>query len=41
MDIDGVNRGEDPFGYGVRVDGLIVNGARADEWLNKSIQNKN
>ena len=48
MDIDGVpdNATEDncvnecPFGYGIRADGKILNGARADEWLNKSIQEK-
>lgn len=28
------------FGYGVRRDGKIVNGARAQEWLQKSIQDK-
>ena len=38
MDIDGINKGEDPFGYGIRVDGKILTGARADEWLKKSIQ---
>ena len=40
MDIDGINQGEDPFGYGIRADGKILNGAKADEWLEKSIQNK-
>ena len=38
MDIDGINKGEDPFGYGIRADGKILLGARADEWLQKSIQ---
>ena len=38
MDIDGINKGEDPFGFGIRVDGKILPGARADEWINKSIQ---
>ena len=38
MDIDGINKGEDPFGYGIRVDGKIFLGARAQEWLKKSIQ---
>ena len=38
MDVDGINKGEDPFGYGIRVDGKILNGTRATEWLNKSIQ---
>ena len=48
MDIDGVPDNattndcvnECPFGYGVRADGKILNGARADEWLNKTIQEK-
>ena len=40
MDIDGIGKGEDPFGYGIRVDGKIVLGERAKEWLNKSIQDK-
>ena len=40
IDIDGLNQGEDPFGYGIRADGKILNGARADEWLNKTIQDK-
>jgi len=35
MDIDGINTGEDPFGYAVRADGKILNGARVDEWLEK------
>ena len=38
MDIDGINKGEDPFGYGIRADGKILLGARAEEWLKKSIQ---
>ena len=38
MDIDGINKGEDPFGYGIRADGKIFLGARAQEWLKKSIQ---
>ena len=40
IDIDGIGKGEDPFGYGIRADGKILTGARADEWLNKSIQEK-
>jgi len=40
FDIDGIEKGEEPFGYGVRVDGKILNGARADIWLQKSIQEK-
>ena len=27
-----------PFGYGIRADGKILTGARADEWIKKSIQ---
>ena len=46
MDIDGVpeNATEDdcvnecPFGYGIRADGHVLIGARADEWLEKTIQ---
>ena len=38
MDIDGIDKGEDPFGYGIRADGKIFLGARAQEWLKKSIQ---
>ena len=38
MDVDGIGEGEDPFGYGIRVDGKVIFGARAEEWLQKSIQ---
>ena len=38
IDVDGIGKGEDPFGYGIRADGKILNGARATEWLSKSIQ---
>ena len=31
---------ECPFGYGIRADGKIMTGARADDWLQKSVQNK-
>ncbi len=40
IDIDGINKGEDPFGYGIRVDGKILVGRRAKDWLEKSIQNE-
>ena len=48
MDIDGIPpnaKKEDcvnecPFGYGVRSDGKILTDARVDEWLEKSIQEK-
>ena len=40
MDIDGIGKGEDPFGYGIRADGKILTGKRADEWLEKNIQDK-
>ena len=40
MDVDGINQGENPFGYGIRADGKIILGARAQEWLEKSIQEK-
>ena len=38
MDIDKMGEGEDPFGFGIRSDGKLLLGARALEWLNKSIQ---
>jgi prepilin-type N-terminal cleavage/methylation domain-containing protein len=38
MDVDGIGKGEDPFGYGIRVDGKIMTGKRADEWLSKNLQ---
>ena len=31
---------ECPFGYGVRSDGKILTDVRVDEWLEKSIQDK-
>ena len=40
IDVDGINQGEDPFGYGIRCDGKIVPGNRAKEWIQKSIQEK-
>ena len=48
MDVDGIPDNatandcvnECPFGYGIRADGKITNGAKADEWLEKSIQEK-
>ena len=40
MDIDGIDNGEDPFGYGIRADGKVLLGARAEQWLQKSIQEK-
>ena len=49
IDIDGIPENvtttdcvnECPFGYGIRADGKIMNGARADEWLEKDIQGEN
>ena len=38
IDIDGINKGEDPFGYGIRADGKIKPGTRAKEWLEKGFQ---
>ena len=48
IDVDGIPddvtttdcKNECPFGYGIRADGKILPGARADEWLAKSIQEK-
>ena len=39
LDIDGLNKGEDPFGYGIRADGKIFTGKRATEWLEKAETN--
>ena len=39
IDVDGIGKGEAPFGYGVRIDGKILTGARADEWIKKNLQN--
>ena len=38
IDVDGFNKGEDPFGYGIRADGKILNGKRAEEWQIKTLQ---
>lgn len=38
IDVDGINQGEAPFGYGIRADGKILYGARANLWIQKSIQ---
>lgn len=38
IDVDGIGTGEDPFGYGIRVDGKILTGKRADLWIEKSVQ---
>ena len=38
IDVDGLNSGEDPFGFGIRADGRILPGARADLWTQKSVQ---
>jgi len=35
MDVDGIGKGEDPFGYGVSVEGKIFPGTRALEWMQK------
>jgi len=40
-DIDGRNNGLEPFSWGVRIDGRVINGKRVNEWLSKSIQEKN
>ena len=41
IDIDGIGTGEAPFGYGIRADGKLLVGARAEEWQNKTIQKGN
>ena len=38
VDIDGQNKGEGPFGYGIRADGKILTSTKVDEWIEKSIQ---
>lgn len=40
LDIDITNDDEDPFGYGVRADGKILLGKRAEQWSQKSLQDK-
>ena len=40
IDVDSINKGEDSFGYSIKADGKIITGARADAWLQKSIQEK-
>jgi len=45
MDVDGIPNSatetecgnECPFGYGIRADGKILNGARAEEWLKRGL----
>ena len=41
IDVDGIGKGEDPFGYGIRADGKVLLGLRAETWSNKSIQGSN
>ena len=38
IDVDGIGKGEPPFGYGLRADGRIISGARASEWTKRSAQ---
>ncbi len=40
IDVDGYSGAEAPFGYAIRSDGKIVTGARADAWVQKTVQNK-
>lgn len=35
MDVDGINNGEPPFGYGIRTDGKMIFGPRTQQWLEK------
>ena len=37
LDIDGLNVGEAPFGYAIKADGKVVLGAKAQEWLERDI----
>lgn len=41
IDIDEVGQEQASFGYAIRADGKIVNGARAEEWLEKSLKREN
>ena len=41
MDIDGPYKGETPFGFGIRADGKVMTGKKADEWMNKKISGNN
>lgn len=41
FDVDGINNGEAPFGFGIRADGKILQGTRAQQWNDKSIQQDN
>ncbi len=40
FDVDGINKGEAPFGYGIRRDGKILVGTRATTWLQKAMNEK-
>ena len=35
IDVDGVGKGRKPFGFGIRVDGKLLTGKRADVWMEK------
>ena len=37
LDIDGIDAGEDPFGYALRADGVLIPGSRALSWNKKGI----
>ena len=41
VDIDGIGKGEAPFGYAIRADGRMLAGKRAQEWSNKSVHKGN
>ncbi|MBR5305186.1 MAG: hypothetical protein IKU37_10205 [Candidatus Gastranaerophilales bacterium] len=38
IDIDGIGKGQDPFGYAISTDGKIILGSRASIWVNKDMQ---
>jgi len=40
MDIDGLDKGEDPFGYALRADGKMIYGSRAQAWIDRKINRK-
>jgi len=37
IDIDGIDNGESPFGYGIRIDGKLLAGPRAQQWLEREV----
>lgn len=40
IDIDGINKKEEPFGYGISPDGQVIAGCKAQNWIIRSEKNK-